>query len=125
LSEFLLFINDVSFLKIGAKITLYADDTCLTWKNINVNALEININNDLIVLKEWFDRNRLCLNIQKTNILLYKNCETLNVKIHKDSIKQVNSQKFLGITVDKNLKWDDHIDALVSKLSSACYAYHL
>ena len=30
--------------------------------------------------------------------------------------------KFLGLMVDDNLTWNNHIDQLISKLNSACYA---
>ena len=32
------------------------------------------------------------------------------------------STKFLGVVIDENLKWDDHINNLNKKLSSVCYA---
>ena len=30
--------------------------------------------------------------------------------------------KFLGLMFDDNLTWNNHIDQLISKLNSACYA---
>ena len=36
-------------------------------------------------------------------------------------IKNVASAKFLGLTIDNLLKWDNHIYQLTSKLSSAYY----
>jgi hypothetical protein len=32
------------------------------------------------------------------------------------------SVKFLGLLIDDTLSWDKHINQIVSKLSSACYA---
>ena len=34
----------------------------------------------------------------------------------------INSTKFLGLTLDVSLSWKDHIAALTSKLNKACYA---
>jgi hypothetical protein len=37
-------------------------------------------------------------------------------------IKQTNETRFLGITLDSSLAWKQHIDQVVAKMSSACYA---
>jgi len=37
-------------------------------------------------------------------------------------IAKISSTKFLGLIIDKTLQWKHHIDQIMSKLSSACYA---
>jgi hypothetical protein len=37
-------------------------------------------------------------------------------------ITNINSTKFLGLTIDSILSWKDHITGLTSKLNKACYA---
>ena len=45
----------------------------------------------------------------------WKNLE-LNVKIGKTVITNTDSCKYLGIILDKNLKWTEHIEAIKTKL---------
>ena len=39
------------------------------------------------------------------------------VKIDMDTIDQVKFTKFLGIVVNENLTWTNHIDTLMNKVS--------
>jgi hypothetical protein len=38
------------------------------------------------------------------------------------TIEEVETTKFLGIQVDNNLNWKTHIQYIIPKLSSACFA---
>ncbi len=40
------------------------------------------------------------------------------VHIHNEPLNQVNVAKYLGMFIDSNLKWDDHINKLVPKFSA-------
>jgi len=37
-------------------------------------------------------------------------------------ITNINSTRFLGLTIDSSMSWKDHIFELTSKLNKACYA---
>ena len=45
----------------------------------------------------------------------WKNID-LNVKIGKTDIKKTNSYKYLGINIDRNLNWSEHIETIKTKL---------
>jgi hypothetical protein len=47
-----------------------------------------------------------------------------NINIHcgNKQITNTSNIKFLGLRIDETLSWKSHIDKLVTKLSSACYA---
>ena len=47
---------------------------------------------------------------------------TLELKYLNETILNFSSVQFLGLLVDDTLSWDQHINQLASKLSSACYA---
>ena len=64
--------------------------------------------------------NRLKANDDKTGIVVVrknKSNDTLTIKVGSEVIKEKNSEKLLGITVDKNLKWESHIKNMVRKLN--------
>ena len=78
------------------------------------------------IATNWFQNNLLSINYEKTHFLqfLTKQHNKSNVKIVVlDSIiPNVNSTKFLGLTIDCTLSWKGHILDLSTKLNKACYA---
>ena len=77
-------------------------------------------------LSEWFKANKLSLNVSKTNYITMQNTNEISInhtlKIGDETIKQVNTAKFLGIIIDDKLSWNAHIDYCKNKLSSGLYA---
>ena len=47
------------------------------------------------------------------------NAESLNVLIYNIVIDQVHNTKFLGVIINSNLTWHDHIKAISSKVSKS------
>ena len=45
------------------------------------------------------------------------NNQSCKLKLNTTELKQVSSQKILGVTIDQKLSFDDHIDELCNKLS--------
>jgi hypothetical protein len=50
-----------------------------------------------------------------------KICFNLNASYGK-TIGEVGTTKFRGLHIDNNLNWEKHIEYIISKLSSACFA---
>jgi hypothetical protein len=46
----------------------------------------------------------------------------INICCGNKHITNISNIKFLGLHIDETLSWKSHIDKLVTKLSSACYA---
>ena len=92
----------------------------------NLHTLYNNIALDLNDLSEWFKANKLSLNVSKTNYIAMQNTNEISInhtlKIGDETIKQVNTAKFLGIIIDDKLSWNAHIDYCKNKLSSGLYA---
>jgi hypothetical protein len=45
------------------------------------------------------------------NLTLKKNPINFSYKLHDHMLEKVNSSKYLGITIQNNLKWDQHINS--------------
>jgi len=71
------------------------------------------------------DGNQLSLNFNKTNYVHFriKINMSVNLKIgfNNNFITSSSYTKFLGVTMNNTLSWNNHIDLLMKKLSKACY----
>ena len=122
---FLLYINDLC--KASNIITpiMFADDTNLFYSNKNIKILFKEINIELKNIAEWLRANKLSINIDKTNFILFHNNrdkDHLPLKlptlcINDVPIKQVVSTKFLGVQIDENINWTHHITLTENKLA--------
>ena len=73
----------------------------------------------------WFKSNKLSLNVDKTKWFLFHPLskrqflpQTLpNLLIEDIHIKREHVTKFLGVIIDENLSWKQHIEILSSKIS--------
>ena len=68
---FLTYINDLPNVSQNLKYFLFADDTNSYYESDNLRNLERTINNDLKQLSLWLKVNRLSLNIEKTNFVIF------------------------------------------------------
>ena len=73
-------------------------------------------------MQEWFLANKLSLNLDKTCFTLFLpniqhgNDIKIVLKIANHEIERVSSCKYLGIYVDENLSWKEHIEYVYKKL---------
>ena len=98
---------------------MYADDTYITYANVDVNSIQLNLNHDLDNLNKWLISNKLTLNTTKTEFMLIGSRQKLStlssqpeLSIDNVPIENVTSIKSLGIFIDENLRWLTHIDKL-------------
>ena len=65
--------------------------------------------------------NRLCFNVGKTNIVGF-GCDMRELQLDSDPLQEKSVTTFLGVVIDSELRFQDHILKLGRKLSSACFA---
>ena len=117
---FVIYINDFYTSSKELSFILFADDSNLFFSHSDPLTLLSIVNNELKNVHDWIRANKLSLNIEKTNYMLFS--KTL-IDLHGDLIfngnvlKRVSSVKFLGLFIDDKLTWKDHID-YVRKLIS-------
>lgn len=122
---FNIFLNDLLNLNTHGKISSFADDTRIFLVNSDRKLLYKEANEDFIKLKKWLQINTLTLNLQKTNYIEFNEPiakEISDTTIIKD-IKKVQSAKYLGVTIDSQMKWEQHIIGLVKKLRKTMYKF--
>ena len=65
----------------------------------------------MAIVKTWLEENKLTLNVKKTKSMLVGNkkllneAEHLDVRLDMDSIEQVGEFKYLGVWLDRSLKF--------------------
>ena len=116
---FILFMNDIHLLPTYCRVILFVDDTTLYNCHRKIQFLKYMMEHDMSMLIDWFKANQLSLNVEKTIMIkFWPNNSPFEIKIENLSIKNSKSTKFLGIIINENLSWSDHVKNLQSKLLS-------
>ena len=116
---FIIYINDLNNISNKLNIITFADDTNLFLSNKEFECLESNMNNELKRVKTWFESNKLKLNTEKTCYQVYTKHNSSvapKIMINDISIKCSPTVKFLGLHVDSQLTFKEHIKKLCTKL---------
>ena len=127
---FLLFINDMPLSLHDSKVTMYADDTSLAYASNSIDDITKSMNAELENLRKWLHGNKLTLNVAKTTSMITGTNRKLHqsnrqkliqahFKISGEAIEQKTSVKYLGVILDNQMKWKDHISLVSSKVSRA------
>ena len=120
---FLLYINDLPDYS-GFDIRLFADDACLVYSEGSAAQLQNKTNRELINVDNWMIRNKLTINYSKSNYIIFTNKKTkfkFKILMNNNLLEQVKQTKYLGIIINEKLKWNSHVDHIVSKISRGCY----
>ena len=122
---FLIYINDLPLSSSKLAFYLFADDTDIYCESESLDQLQSVVNKELKRVKMWLDVNKLSLNIEKTNFIIFKSpqhsfTESVSIKIGKFPIKRTCYVKFLGVLLDENLSWKYHLTELSKKLARTC-----
>ena len=119
---FLIYVNDLPNVSKYLSFFLFADVTNIYSKHHDLIQLQKIMNRELKKVRKWLDANRLSLNIDKTNFVVFyspqiKLVEPVLIRFSKEKIKRESCVKLLGIMLDANLSWECHIAELSIKLS--------
>ena len=127
---FILYVNDLVNSNRLFNSILFADDTTLYASHSNLNTLVHLVNTELNNVHSWMIANKLTLNIDKTKYIIHhrkkKRPPDIDaIKIGNVNITEVENIKFLGVIVDKELKWNSHILNIKNKISKQCGILYL
>ena len=119
---FLLYINDFSNSAKDIEFHLFTDDSNLFSSGKKLQTLELNLNRDLISVNQWLCANKLSLNIDESNFVIFRPPQkkvnyNIKLKIDNKDIKEMKSIKYLGVYIDCHIKWKEHILEVSKKLA--------
>ena len=125
---FNIFINDIFLFINNAKLYNYADDNSLEFKRqIMENLLDL-LQKEANIAVDWLDNNNMIPNPKTFQAIISskrKSSDLIGVpiKIKDNMICSKNSVVFLGISIDNELKFYQHINALCKKAASQLNAF--
>ena len=101
---------------------LFADDTSVFIQGDQLDDIADKMNIELKKLVAWLNANKLSLNIDKTQYMIFRTSNRkliipTKLEINDNAIKQVSSTTFLGITIDNKLNWAEHINKVKCNIS--------
>ena len=114
---FLIYINDLPNYLQHSTLRLFADDSII-YKEIKCMNDCQKLQEDLESAARW-ERDWLMLfHPDKCSVLSVtqkRNPICFTYKLHSHTLQKVQSAKYLGITIQSNLKWDKHINNITNK----------
>ena len=125
---FIIFANDLPFL-LKCGLDQYADDCTLTSVQKSVAEINSELGGDCRIVGDWMQNNQLCLNVDKTHLMLcgtsqrlvqVNRVEKIDVSMDGRQLTETNggSEKILGIHMQANLKWIKHCQDLQTRLKA-------
>lgn len=120
---FIVYINDMTEASKYFYPLMYADDTtlCATLNSNYENTDKDRLNCELNEINMWLKLNKLTLNINKTKGMAFhtpqRHVSVPELFIDNKKIEFVENFNFLGIIINKNLKWNNHIDMIAKKIA--------
>ena len=108
---------------------MYADDTSISYSSRSVTDLTQVINTDLDSICLWLEDNKLSLNVAKTQSMILgsgvrlrslgRNDDTASpdFQINQDRIAFKSNVNYLGVQIDSQLSWKEHITVVLNNIS--------
>ena len=105
-------------LRFSTNISL-ADDTNVFIVDKHLQALYEKGNSELENIDNWLIANKLSINANKTNYIIFQTPKSrsakttsFQLKLRNNKVEKVSSTRFLGVIINKNLSWKYHRDSL-------------
>ena len=106
-------ISDLSNVRSCTDPILFEDDTNLSINGKDIFVLQDVLNKELANISEWLKVNKLSLNINKTQFMVFSwrkiTPQKVEIKIDHESVMETDFSKLLGVYIDKKLTWKSHI----------------
>jgi hypothetical protein len=107
---------------IKSTVRLFADDT-IVYLTITSDVDRVRLQEDLDRLAHWEQTWKISFHPEKCNILsitkkLKRNPLTNCYILHGHQLEQVQSAKYLGVSITSDMKWSEHIANICKKANN-------
>ena len=124
---FILYINDITNTSTPLDLLLFVDDTTILYSSSDIVSKIPLVNRELTEVSNWFKANKLSVNATKTNYMIMgtqymtsmedEGVSNVYIILDNTKLQRVDNTKFLGVTIDENLSWKNHIDGITKTIS--------
>jgi len=123
---FLIFINDLVQHIGNGSCSMFADDAFANHNGKTADLALQNLQTTIDPMNSWYYENWLSVSYPKSSFMLsaipqMDISHTIIPSLSGTELKKVDSAKYLGIVLDANLKWDEHINFITSRVSRKLY----
>lgn len=120
---YILYTNELPNI-VMQDMVMYADDTTVIFSENNIELSKQSIHHSIDALDAWFSANNLLLNIEKTHIINFRHHskEHLEINYKQNEIKSTENVAFLGVYIDSQLNWKEHVQKLAISTAKYCFA---
>ena len=122
---FLIYVNEMRDLRITSKTVQYADDTLVFTSNVYPQMAKQELEHSLENLVHFFEYNHLQVNPKKTEFITFskpslaKRTELMTLDLCNEKIEPSHSIKYLGVHLDKHLKYDRQVKHTLKKMATS------
>ncbi len=119
---FIIYVNSLPN-SVTSKVVMYADDTTLLCSSDDPVSLQSELDDNLCRIADWFNTNKLTLNIKKTKFMIFgsnhtvQNFDQIHLRYNNVDVEKVDSFKYLGVTFDSKMSWTCHVDHICKTVS--------
>ena len=125
---FSIYINDLP-LHLSSSCELFADDTTVHNTGKDISAVSSALQSDMDKLVTWTDLNHMALHPNKSKFMLVTTrqkrqnitSKSIGLKIQGKMLEEVSSHRLLGLNIDNNLSWSNHVSTLSKKISKKVF----
>ena len=88
----------------------FADGTTVFASDSDIDNVHATVNRELVGVDSWLKANRLSVNVSKAlYMIISKKKNAIDIRIRDSILTKVLTVKFLGVTPDENLTFNDHV----------------
>lgn len=110
--------NDLFYVQRECQLSAYADDHQLYYVHEDPEQVAKGINKEGKETSGWYSDNFLVGNLSKYQaMIISKNSQQLEVKIDSNTVKSTEELELLGVVIDRDLSFTEHISASGKKAS--------
>jgi len=113
---FLIAINDISkYIKPPVKTILYADDCSLYLSGSNIKTTSSLMQKSIDSISRWSSETGFIFSPSKCQFILFnrqKKTKIPEIKMQGNTLPNIKSLRFLGLTFDHKVNWNKHIKKL-------------
>ena len=114
---FLIYTIDLppSCTNLSTTCSQFADDTALVTINESADDAQHSLQDAVTSAATWLTDWHLLVNATKTVVMSFQRQQRLQITINGTLLQQVSSHRHLGLIIQADLRWSDHVGAKIKK----------